>query len=161
MVLVIAGCDDDDDELTPEQKLVGTWTITQAEVDMFVGTQSLTDFLVDVLDFTPVEAAAFVALFEDDLSTDLVGSITFNANNSYTANLGGDPGTGVWEISANGSTLTLDKGTADEVVLTVTSLTTTTLNVTLEQELTEDLDDEPSTPETSVLARATVEFTKS
>ena len=160
-LLLIAGCSDDGDELTPEQKLVGTWTFTDNEIDTFVGTQSLTDFIIDLLDLTPLEAAAVVAIYENELSSALVGTITFNSDKTYSSTIGGDPDTGTWELSANGSTLTLDKGTSDEIVLTVNSLSSTNLNITYEQTLTEDLDDEPGTPETSVLARATIELTKS
>jgi hypothetical protein len=61
-------------------------------------------------------------------------SYTFSQNGTYAAKLGtafsNAPYSGVWEFSANESQLILDKGTDEELIFTIETLTSTTLSLT-------------------------------
>ena len=159
MALVFAACKDEE-SLTVEQALVGTWTISQANIEMSVGALSLSDYLVNELDFTPAEASALVSSIETELLTELSGSITFNSDDTYTSNIGGNPDSGTWDYSAFYEVILLDPGTSDAFELSILSIAKSNLVINLLQLLKRDLDDDGSTPDTSILVTATIQLTK-
>ena len=55
--------------------------------------------------------------------------ITFASNKTYTLTYAGNTTTGVWELTTDGKTLTLDKGTSKQIVMEVQTLTATNLDV--------------------------------
>ena len=63
-------------------------------------------------------------------------------------------------ISSDGKTLTLDGGTVDEMMITINSLTSTTANLTLSEEIEEDLDDDPETPDVPIDIAVDLTLTK-
>jgi len=164
ILLVFAvACGDDDEPIdnnpTTEEMLVGTWTTSATEVTAEVDGQPLVDYLVDVLGYSEGDAALFNAFFEAGLEDSVTGSITLNANNTYESNFDGDIDNGTWSLSADESTITLDEGTADEVELDISSLTSTTLTVSLNDVILEDLDDDPATDDEEIMVEAAVTLT--
>lgn len=141
---VFSSCDKDD-EKTSENKLLGTWTVTEADLDIEVNDMPLLDYLVDYLDLSEEEAVIYAAAFESiysDFATDGL-KITFNSNNTYTGEMPGEaPQNGTYSLSADGKTLTLDGGTEDESQVSIISLTSTTLEVKQEEEGEEDFDED-------------------
>ncbi len=127
-LLVFAGCKKDkDDDATPnnppqntntKELLVGkNWKLTGAKA--FLGDS------IDVYNTSPYKEQIECA--KDDI-------ITFNEDNTYTLNDGGSscstailPESGIWELSADQKTLTTDKGTAKEKVLTFIYVTSSTM----------------------------------
>ena len=161
LFILLAGCSSDDNTPAAGNDLVGgTWTISQVDLVYTVGAQSLKDYLVNVEGFTPEEADAAIAIFEGFLLDELDGTIPFNANNTYDSNFGGSPDDGIWSLSADGKTLTLDAGTIDESIITVNSLTGSTVSLTFSEDFTEDVDDDPNTPDVTFDAEATLTLTK-
>ena len=163
MVFAVA-CGDDDEAVdngeTTEEMLVGTWTTSSVEVTAEVDGESLIDYLVDVLGYSEGDAALFNAFFEAGLEDSVTGSITLNSDNTYDSNFDGDSDDGTWSLSADESTIILDGGTTDEVNLTISSLTSTTLIVSLEDAISEDLDDDPGTDDEEIMVEATVTLSK-
>ena len=156
-VLLSWACSNDDDvvEITTAEKLIGTWTTSDVNVAASVGGQSITDYLVDVVGLSPTEAAAQNAIFEALLVSELTGSLTFNADNTYTTNFGGDTGGGTWSLSSDEKTLTLVDGT-ETVVVTIVSITGSLLNASITDTINEDLDNDPGTPEVAILVLADI-----
>jgi hypothetical protein len=151
LIVFFAGCNGDDDgEEMGGNDLIGTWEVTNAEVDAMVGSQSLTDYFINVGGLSPENAAIAYTLFETFFLAELDGTIQFLGNNTYLSNFGNQPDDGTWSLSSDGKTLTLDGGTVDEIVITINSLTSTSANLTFSQDLEEDLDDDPETPDVPI-----------
>jgi hypothetical protein len=137
------------DEENPDNvasKLIGLWTISDAQIDATIGGLSITDFLID-MGLSEVEAAAFTLLFNQALLANFSGTIEFKANNTYVTNIGGDTDDGTWSMNAAGDEITLDAGTIDEQVIDIISLTSNIVVVGFSQTEYEDIDDEPLTPD--------------
>ncbi len=164
LVVFAIACGDDDEAVdndpTTEEMLVGTWTTSSVEVTAEVDGQSLIDYLVNDLGYSEGDAALFNALFEAGLEESVTGSITLNSDNTYDSNFDGDTDDGTWSLSADESMITLDAGTADEATLNINSLTSTTLIVSLEDVISEDLDDDPETDDEEIMVEAVVTLSK-
>lgn len=156
-VLITWACSNDDDtvEITTAEKLIGTWTTTDVNVDASVGGQSITDYLVNDVGLSPTEAAAQNAIFEGLLVAELTGSLTFNSDNTYTTNFGGSASDGTWSLSPDEKTLTLVDG-AETVVVTIVSITGSLLNASITDTINEDLDNDPGTQEVAILVLADI-----
>ena len=161
--IVFTGCKDDDGNggtPTPADNLIGTWTVTNADITAMVGNQSLTDFFINVGGLDPASAALAYTLFETFFLAELNGSITFKNDNTYLSNFGGSPDDGTWSLSSDGKTLTLDAGTVDEIVIDVISLTSNSANMVISQSILEDLDDDPLTPDVPIDVEANMTLSK-
>jgi hypothetical protein len=151
LIVLFAGCNGDDDgEEMAGADLIGTWEVTNAELDATVGNQSLTDYFIDVGGLSPENASIAYTLFETFFLAELDGTIQFLSNNTYLSNFGNQPDDGTWSLSSDGKTLTFDGGTVDETMVTINSLTSTTVNLTLSEEIEEDLDDDPETQDVPI-----------
>ncbi len=159
----LSSCNDDDDSAdggaATAELLVGTWTVTDNEIRTFVGSQTLVEYLVDVEGLTQLEAEALVDFFESSLEPDLTGSLTLNADNTYSSDFVGGSDSGTWSLSADGTTLTLIEG-EDTIVITINSITSSTWNATLSDTFLVDVDSDPGTPDVSVRVEADVILTK-
>lgn len=158
--LLLARCSEDNAPMTSNPDIVGTWTASDWDIDASVGGVSAIDYLVDVVGMSPTQAAFAYAYWEGEIKSELVGSITFNADHTYSSTFGGSPDSGTWDLSSDLTTLTLDSGTPDEQVLDVTDLTGSTLTVVLNQDIPVDLDSDPNTPDILVNTIATISMTK-
>ena len=163
-------CDDSDPAVFPDEDgncveptvsdlLVGTWTSTEITINAFVGTQTLVEYLVDVVGLTQAEAEAQNDLFVDSLVPELTGSLTLNADNTYESDFIGGSDTGTWSLSADETTLTLFEG-PDTIVITINSISETTWSATLSDTFPQDLDGDPGTADVDVTVVADVILTK-
>lgn len=159
LVIGVAGCDKSDDELSTAELLVGTWTTSAINVDAKVGSKSLVDYLIDDVGLSPEEAAAKYALFEAGLESELTGSLTLHSDQTYESAFGSGSDSGTWSLSADEKTLTLYEG-SDTIVITVNSVSGSTLNVTLGNDISQDLDDDMATPDETITAVADLTLTK-
>ncbi|WP_028981290.1 lipocalin family protein [Sporocytophaga myxococcoides] len=134
-LLVFAGCKKDKDDATPnnpqqdsktKELIVGkNWKLTAAKALIPIISTDTTD----IYNSTNPLVTQFVDCIKDDI-------ITYNADGTYTL----DPKTtvcspalptsGTWELSADQKTLTTDKGTDNERVLNLISVSSTTINAT-------------------------------
>jgi len=159
------GCSKDDNgdgssDLTTRELLIGTWNVTDFDLDVMIGSQTLIEYLVEIEGLSPSDAAAQNAIFEAFLESEVTGSITFKSDNTYVSDFGEDGSTtGTWSLSSDNKTLTLIEGT-DTIVLTINSITATTLKATLSESSAEDLDDDPSTPDVIISIDALLTLTK-
>lgn len=134
-LLVFAGCKKDKDDATPnntqqdsktKELIVGKgWKLTAAKALIpLIDTDS-----TDLINSTNPLVTTYVSCIKDDI-------ITYNENGTYTLNNGGTacdpalPASGTWELSADQKTLTTDKGTDNERVLNLLSVSSTTINAT-------------------------------
>lgn len=161
LVLFFAACssDNDGDKMITADNLVGTWTTSSINVDASVGDQSLTDYLVNEIGLSPAEAAAQYGLFVAALQSEVTGSLTLNADNTYESSFGGSSDSGTWSLSSDEKTLTLNEG-SDVIEVTINSLSGNTLNATLGDVISEDLDNDAGTPDVDITVEATLTLTK-
>lgn len=161
MILVIfaSSCDNGDDQPTTAELLIGTWTTSTIVIDATVGTQSVTDYLINEVGLSPADAAAQYALFEAALQSEVTGSLTLNTDNTYASSFGGGSDSGTWSLSSDEKPLTLYEG-ADVIVITINSVSSSTLNATLGDDIAQDLDADTGTPDEIVTVEATITLTK-
>jgi hypothetical protein len=146
LILFAAGCNKDEDP-KPTDFILGKWGITDVTVDVKVGTQTLVEYLVANFGMTTADAQLFANQFTNTIEIENSGEIEFKADGTYTAVADSDTSNGKWELTADGKTLTTDKGTIDEAVFTVVSHTSTKINLA-----TEFTDDESGSPFTIKLS---------
>lgn len=137
--ILVASCDKDEDD--PVDYLIGTWTAESADVDAKVGGQSMTDYFTG-LGYTPADAQLLTNLFNVTVQQNFTGTITFNSDKTYTANLGGETDTGTWTLSSDNKQLTIDSSTDPAIVLNVEELTADELRVSWTETGQEDLNDD-------------------
>jgi len=136
-----------DDENTPSDLLIGEWTFSTATMELSIDGKTLVQYLMDEGELTEAEAEIYADLIfgmvEDEFVLESTVVITIKSNGTYLItdpSSGNDDGT--WELSGDGKTLTLDKGTVDEMVFDIVSLTSSTLVIISNQEVEDDLNDD-------------------
>ncbi len=144
------GCNDDDEGDNVATMLIGTWTITDAEIDSDIGGMSIKDFFINVGGLTEIEAEVFSSIFDAIMATTFTGTLQIKDDNTYVSNFGGEIEDGTWALNSDGDVLTIDGGTVDEMVINIISITSTTLVVTTDTEEFVDIDNEPLTPDVEV-----------
>ncbi len=157
-------CDDSDagdcdDEQSTSELLLGSWTTTDINVVTSVGSQSITDYLINVVGFSPEDAAAQQELIESALEYEVTGTLVLDADNTYDSSFAGGSDSGTWNLSADETTLTLFEG-ADIIIITINSITENTWIGTTGDDLLVDLDNDSTTPNVIVTAEANVIFIK-
>ncbi len=161
-VFGLASCDDDgdgDNESGTADLLVGTWNTSDVDIDATVDNQSFIDYLVDEFDFTQEQAEFYYDLFISELESEITGTLKFNSDNTYESNFDDEIDNGTWSLSSDEKTLTLNDG-SENIVLTINSISSNTLNVTITDDFTEDLDDDPGTPDEIIEIEADITLTK-
>ena len=137
ILLILANCKKDSDPIpTPNDLIIGNWTVSTFNLTIKVGTQSFVDYLI-AQGLTASEAQLYVSEFTSDYGPG-PENINIMKGGTYSYTSQGLTDTGMWELTADGKTLTLDKGTAAKIDFTVTTLSSTNLN------LAGDLDDSDS-----------------
>lgn len=160
----LSGCNKDDDgdgstNLTTREMLIGTWTITDFDMNISIGGQTLIEYLVEVEGLSPADAALQNALFEAFLVSEVTGTLTLKSDNTYESNFGDGATTGTWSLSSDEKTLTLVEGD-ETIVLTINSITTKTMNASFAENMSEDLDEDPATPDVIISVEAVLTLTK-
>lgn len=130
-ICLLESCGDKDD---PQPSIIGVWTVANVDVTITSGTQSYLDLLVSS-GFTPQEAQLILAEVENSFDEEFSGKIEFKNGGSYVyTGAAGNVSQGTWELSADGKKLTFDKGTVDEDIIDVTTLSSSSLTLTKEFE---------------------------
>ncbi|MEQ9425965.1 MAG: lipocalin family protein [Cyclobacteriaceae bacterium] len=139
MIISVASCggDDDDDDDSDSDDLIGIWTVSDAALEITIDGEDFIQWFIDNLGIT--EAEAEVEL--EDFSFDVTGTITFNADGTYSSNFSGDSESGTWALV--GSTLTLtEAGETSGDQLQVVSLNSSTLVLGFDESDFDDFDDD-------------------
>ena len=147
----ITSCNNDDEKVA-NADLIGLWTIDEVNADATIGGQSITDYFIDVLGASEIEAGIAAAFIESIIQATFsgTGTIEFKDNNTYISNIGGEIDDGTWSVSSDGKTVTLDGGTVDEMIINIISLSGNTLKISFNEVETEDIDDNPVTPDVAI-----------
>lgn len=138
MLCSIVSCNEDDPQ--PEELILGMWTVESSRIDIFFDGQSLVKYFMDVYQISMIEAELLEHNLLKDYLDDFQGSITLNADNTYTMAFGGDSSSGNWKLSEDGKILTFDEGTEDETEATIIKLSPNTMVVEMEDSSNGDID---------------------
>lgn len=147
---MIVSCNDDDENPSNSDLLIGKWSISATTLDMNLNGKSLVQYLVQDVGLSQPEAEMFEALFEEMLQESFVGTIEFKADKTTIYNIGGDSDTGTWRLSNDGKTLYLDEGTIDETTVNIIELTSSKLSIEMTQTEEADLDEDGSSENVTV-----------
>jgi len=131
-----------DDENTPSDLLIGTWTFSSSTMDLSINGKTLVQYLIDESGLSQSEAETLADLLfgmiEDEYTPGSDVSIQIKSDGTYIMTGTDMNDDGTWELSSDGKTLTLDKGTEYEMVFDVESLTKSTLTILSQQSLEDD-----------------------
>lgn len=136
--LSLSSCKKDNDDNSPSNNIVGTWTTGTSTVAVTVGTKTITQYYIDVLRLTASEAALYNTIISELIKQGFAGTVTFKADNTYTSTLGGDVDSGTWILSADGKKLTIDSSTDVPSISDILELTAKSMKVKFE--VTDSLD---------------------
>ncbi len=157
-VILFTGCGDDDDDDGGEDDLIGTWTVTGADLEIMVGGQTLQEYLEDQ-GFSSIEASALANLLEEEfLGDDFTGTLTVNSDGTYSTDIGGESDSGEWTLNGDVLTITSEDPDEDIQMLTVTTLNSSTLVV--EQTDTEGIDVDDDGSEETLAITLEISFSK-
>lgn len=129
---------DDENEIGTEEDLVGTWTLDDASLEFLIDDMDFIQWLVDNLELTSAQADEFEDIFAESYTDGFNGTLTFNEDGTYTANLDDESETGTWAFS--GTTLTLNPDVTSDTPSELTVLTLTSSALVIEFSETEDVD---------------------
>jgi hypothetical protein len=110
----------------------------------------MTQYLIDDMGLTSIEALLYIALFNAKIQQSFTGTIQMKSDNTYTSDLGGSTDTGTWSLSSDGKKLTTDLGSGVPASLDVIELTSSKLHLNGKVTVTEDLNGD-NTPETIIV----------
>jgi len=130
ILLLLGNCSEDGDP-KPSDLIIGNWMLSTVNVSVKIGSQSLVDYFM-AQGLTASEAQLYSTQITDTFK-DVDGNLDIKKGGSYSTTSGGITDTGTWELTSDGKKLTMDKGTADAIVFTVTTLTSAALNLTADQ----------------------------
>ena len=143
---------------SPTDNLIGTWTTGASTVSIMVGSITLTQYAIDVLDLTTTEAQLYTTVFTELVKQGFTGTIQIKSDNTYTSTVGGVADSGTWILSADSKKLTIDSSTDVPMIFDIVELTAQSLKLKIEQTESEDLN-EDDIPE-SLNVKADINLTK-
>ena len=120
--------------------IVGTWTIESTSMDATINGVSFIDYYKETFGLTQADADALLKLFKEEF--EMAGSITINADGTYTAVFDGENDEGTWRLSDDKKTLTIDDNTQYEMVFTVKKLTDSELVLVGSESDTKDINED-------------------
>lgn len=142
---LLISCSDDEEAPAGDLSgnLIGSWTSTSVLIDeITVNGVDLVEYFTS-LGLPPEFITLFEEGFAQGLEEDFDVEISFMEDGTYTTTDVDGTDSGVWELNANSTVLTLDKGTADEFEIEIVSLTDEQfVGKVSEVDESEDLDDD-------------------
>ena len=93
------------------------------------------------------------------LVSDLTGTLTLKSDDTYVSSFGDRSTSGTWSLSADEKTLTLIEG-EDNVILMINSISANTWSASISESSSEDLDDDPETPDVLISIEIILTLTK-
>ena len=153
------GCNNNDENGNDvAQKFIGTWTVTNVDIQTDIGGQSVKDFLMN-LGVDETTATATETLLESMIGLNFTGTLTIKEDHTYETTFGGgDDGT--WSVNSAGDKITIDGGTVDEMIIDVVSITEHMLVASTGTTESYDLDNDPLTPDVDINITVEMTFTK-
>lgn len=144
--LVFQGCNKDGENVS-EGDIEGTWNVAVSNFDMTINGQGLDQF------FTESEATIYEAILKATYQEGFEETIIeFKSNGTYIATSADeDPETGKWTLNSDGSQLTLNGGSSDEISLDIksSSKNSLVLGYTIIED-SEDMDDDGTNDELKI-----------
>jgi hypothetical protein len=138
--ILITSCEKDKGP-TPEENLIGTWTSGTSTFNTTINNQPILDYF-NAQGLSEADAQLLINAFNSSLQQAFTGTITFNADKTYTTNLGGETDSGTWSLNDDADELTLDSNDGDPVVLDVETLTENQLVVSFDETGSQDLNED-------------------
>jgi hypothetical protein len=140
--LTLISCSKKSNDASPTDNMVGTWTAGASTVSTMVGNKTMTQYFIDVMKLTTADAQLYNTFYNEAIKQGFTGTITIKSDNTYTTNLGGEPDSGTWILSADGKKLTIDSKSDVPVIFDILELTAKSLKLKILQTESDDLNDD-------------------
>lgn len=150
--LLLTSCKKEKDDI--RDNLVGKWNSGTSTFKTKVGDKTLLQYFTDQ-GMTASDAQVYAGLINLSLQQAFAGSITFNSDNTYTANLGSQADSGIWSIDDSGKKLTIDSATDPAITMDIVSLSSNELKLHIADTASEDLNNDNVPENISVDAELT------
>ncbi len=159
---LMTSCTKDNNGDVNSANLVGKWTVSSQTIDITINDQPIMDYLTGTMGLTQDLAQSFSDAMTSSEGGTPTGYVEIKDDGTYSSTMGLDAGapaeTGTWELSSDGKTLTLDKGTENEGTAEITTLTSSKLVMIVSDEQSQDINQD-GTDETLKFS-ITLEMTK-
>jgi hypothetical protein len=140
--VLISSCKKDEDDGDSQDDLIGTWITGLSTIDAKVGDIPMNQFFIDSLGLSASDAQVYTSLFNITVQQSYAGTVTFNANGTYSATFGGDTDTGTWVFSSDNKQLTIDSNLDPPLELDVVRLTANELVLSWNETVSEDINED-------------------
>lgn len=154
-VILLTACKKKEDDT--KDNLVGKWNSGTSTFNTKVGEKTLLQYFTD-MGMTASDAQVYSGLITLSMQQAFAGSITFNSDNTYTSDLGGQADNGTWNVDGSGKQLTIDSATDNAITMDIVNLTSNELKVHWADTESEDLNND-NVPE-SISIDANLTFTR-
>ncbi len=158
-LFVISACQKEDDRIPAAELLIGTWTTTEVNIVAKVDAQPVTEYLINIIGLSSVEANAVFDNIVSSLTPELTGSLTLKEDHTYQSGFAGNMDSGTWSLSADEKLLTLIEG-SDTILISNNSITNNRWDATITEDFSMDLDNNAGTPDELVTVSANLILTK-
>ena len=139
LIPFVFACGDDEDPVSQTyQNLLGVWDSKEIALSLSVDNQPITEYWIEELGLTEVEAEFLLELAGQSLAAEFTGTIEFKADNTYEAKFGADTETGSWELIKSDQFILLTTG-GDVEEIEIVSVTSANLVVRFSDEGSSDL----------------------
>lgn len=148
LILLSTACKDDEDPVTPSDRLVGTWTLQSYDTEVTINNQDYVAYIQQLPDLSDQEKAFAIALVElqiqhalEDINIPVGTTFQFKSDKNYEVKVPNEAAeTGQWMLNTDGTILTIDEGTQEEIAFEVDTLTETSLVLSIETTEQDDID---------------------
>lgn len=147
--LLLSACKEDNEQLSPAQKLTGIWNLESSDVDLSVNNQDYMSYIQQIAGISNTEKAIamlYVQGLIQEIEVPQGTTFEFKPDNQYEIISSIEsPETGSWTLDSSGSLLTLSGVSLQAFDLQnlefdVQTLTTTSLVLSTVTEIIEDFD---------------------
>ncbi|WP_282161272.1 hypothetical protein [Ulvibacterium marinum] len=160
LALTFASCNEElnFDDRTNADKIVGNWLTHDIELSLDVAGVALLDYLTGSLGYSTTEANTIQMEIEAYYVANLTGTLDIMGDGTFASAFSDIVSGGTWSIAADDKTVTLLEFSDETVEFTIVIITTESMVVTIGDDFSHDLDEDPTTPNEIITANAVVTF---
>lgn len=138
VILSFTACEKDSDSDPKVDEIVGEWTITSSSYTATINDVDMIQYFMDAFEVSQEIAESIT----DEFYEDITGTANFKADGTYIMTSNGSTDNGSYKMNADNTKITMDEGTDYEMVMNVSTLTSSKLELSYTETDMEDMDED-------------------
>jgi len=138
VVLTFTSCEKDSTSDPKVESIVGLWTISESSFDATINDVDMIPYIMDAFGVTQELAETFTQEYFQEIT----GTANFKEDGNYTMATNSKTNTGTYKLNADNTKVTMDEGTADEMILDIVSLSSSKLELSFTETEVKDIDND-------------------